>query len=87
MSKYRFIYCNKCKDFYLSWNVDFGNMTKVCAVCHTKNIKEFDVDSFSEMAKIERIYKISKIIILKIMGNLCSGPANDTSRGTPVTNP
>jgi len=61
MSKHRFIYCNKCKDFYFYWHLDFGSNKKACSVCYSKNIKEFEVDSLSEAAKIERMYKIQKI--------------------------
>jgi hypothetical protein len=62
MPKYKFIYCNKCKRFHLSWSFDFGDKKKACGVCFTKNIKEFQVESFADMAQIERMYKINKII-------------------------
>lgn len=62
MGKHSFIYCNKCQDFFLSWSYDFGDSKKACPSCFTKNIRYFSVDTFSEMAQIERIYKIKKII-------------------------
>lgn len=62
MAKYNFIYCNKCEDFKLNSSVDFGDNSITCPRCFSKNIKKFSCDSFYEMAKIERNYKISKII-------------------------
>ncbi len=62
MSKYRYIYCSNCKDFYLGWHVDFGDNSKACPSCYSKNIKTFESDTFSEMAQTERKYKISKIV-------------------------
>jgi len=61
MAKYSYIYCNKCQDFHLGWSVDFGDNSKACGVCFSKNIKCFQAKSFAEMAQIERIYKIKKI--------------------------
>lgn len=64
MSKYKFIYCKKCEQFYLNWSTDFTNPpTKACPniKCFTKDIIEFKADSFQEMAQIERIYKINKL--------------------------
>jgi hypothetical protein len=64
MGKYKFIYCNRCEEFYLSWSTDYTSPpTKACPnwKCHTKDIVEFKADSFSEMAQIERSYKIEKI--------------------------
>ena len=62
MNNYEYIYCNKCERFFFSWGYDFGNEQKACPICFTKNIKEFSSKSFAEMAQIERIYKINKII-------------------------
>lgn len=62
MANYNYIYCNKCKRFYLYWSYDFGDKKKACQKCFSKNIKEFRSNSFAEMAQIERIYKINKII-------------------------
>lgn len=65
MSKYNFIYCNKCKDFYLRWSVNFTNPPKKACPsinCFSQDIIEFEVDSFQEMAQIEREFKIKKII-------------------------
>jgi len=62
MGKYSFIYCNECQKFYFNWNVDFGDYTRACGVCFTKNIDFFQSDTFAEMAQIERMYKINKII-------------------------
>lgn len=63
MSKYKFIYCNRCKDFYLNYSIDFGSKKLHCPnlKCMTDNIKIFEVNSFSEMSQIERTYKINKL--------------------------
>ena len=64
MAKYNFIYCKKCEDFYLNWSTNFNDIpTKHCPkpTCFSGNIIEFGVDSFQEMAQIEREYKIKKI--------------------------
>jgi len=64
MAKYEFIYCNSCEQFYLKSHTDFGTpIKKVCPNyhCFSKDIIEFESNSFAEMAKIERKYKIRKI--------------------------
>lgn len=63
MSKYKFIYCNKCKDFYLNWDVDFSDYSIRCPAmnCKTKDVKVFNCDTIQEMAQIERSYKIKKL--------------------------
>ena len=63
MPKYKFIYCNKCKDFYLNWSVDFGNLSVHCpaVTCMTSDVKVFECDTMAEMAQIERSYKIKKL--------------------------
>lgn len=62
--KYQFIYCNKCKDFYLNWETIFSSPPKKACPnyrCFSHDIIEFEANSFAEMSKIERKYKINKI--------------------------
>lgn len=61
--KYRFIYCNKCQDFYLNTSHDFGDGKDACPKygCFSKDIVKFEADSFQEMAQIERKYKIERL--------------------------
>ncbi len=62
--KYQFIYCKKCEQFYLGWLTNFTDPpTKTCPSykCLSKNIVEFEADSFQEMAQVERQYKIRKL--------------------------
>ena len=63
MAKYKFIYCKNCEQFYLSTSHDFGDDKDACPniKCFSKDIIEFEADSFQEMAQIEREYKIRKI--------------------------
>ncbi len=63
MKKYKFIYCKKCDEFYLTWSHDFGDNKDSCPnyKCFSKNIIKFEADSFAEMSQIEREYKIRKI--------------------------
>lgn len=64
MGKYKFIYCRKCEEFYLTWQTNFTDPpTKACPKfrCFSMDIIEFEADSFQEMAQIERQYKIRKI--------------------------
>ena len=64
MAKYEFIYCNRCDQFYLRWHTDFSSPPKKACphyYCFSEDIIEFEADSFAEMAKIERKYKIRKI--------------------------
>ena len=64
MANYKFIYCKRCEQFYLSWSTDYTNPPqKACPSykCLSKSIVEFEADSFQEMAQIEREYKIKKL--------------------------
>ena len=60
---HRFIYCDKCEQFYLNTSHDFGDGRDACPniKCFSKDIEKFEVDSFQEMAQIERQYKIRKL--------------------------
>lgn len=62
MTKYKFVYCKKCDDFYLSYNVNFGNNKPVCPLCYFSPVDILHANSFAEMEQIERMYKIKKII-------------------------
>lgn len=63
MAKYKFIYCRKCEEFYLTTSHDFGDGKDACPNirCLSKVIVHLEADSFQEMAQIEREYKIKKI--------------------------
>lgn len=61
LKKYKFIYCKGCKDFYLNYSMNFGNGQPACPKCYSQNIDVLNADSFTEMVKIERTYKIYKL--------------------------
>lgn len=62
MAKYKFIYCENCNHFYFKTSRNFKDGNDCCPNfrCASSRIIKFEVDSFSEMARLERNYKIEK---------------------------
>ena len=60
--KYKFIYCNRCNYFYFRTSMNFEDGNQCCPNwgCASPRIIEFEANSFSEMAQIERQYKTEK---------------------------